>query len=786
MCLGGSDSVTIQSNKFTGCTNPVFITNFSNGSISYNTFVQDGGTGIMAYPTPIYNSHFDWNTFDQTFEPIHMDFGNGGQSHNNTVSFNYLQHLSRWGIELQSVSTSGLKVMNNYVAVDPAASAPGGCLSIATGDGTTIPGAKTSGNEIAFNTCIGSSGTAPCCAIENYGSGTNIHDNYVKGPFSWGVLFCWTQLNGSVPWYETNNIFVGASSMDAAEPFGGGIDGGIIPPTRSGNTMYSLGNGPTPPPPPSFSGTSPTSTSPTGDLALNYTISVFGSAPQPYMTEVYGNNDPSTNGGYVAVELYNPFNSPIVMNNWRLATINRSVGTLFSLVPSPLTSTLTWETAPPTIQPGGRLVLVSSDTPPSGTTPPQPDSKSSVMVLPDLNTALGQELVLIRPRRADGTLWWMTANPADKNDDPALNHYDPTNMYDERTNAGDFVPLDSYDFTGLSPSSGASASYQWHYVRPNDPAQKAWHFVYPGKYNSADALAANPTLAPDSQHPRLVGTDVSPAGQGAISLASFGQSDLSQSNAANYQDAALQVNNTDFGGAKLATFPHGGFARNGDILQVTYAGAHTIKVSSNLAIVEMNPITMDSAFADDPDMSSSATLSPAQNIGRFAPIHPADLGFGINDPAAPYNDYHSAGPMPAPGNGTDWSTKWSAYHFATRLFDFLTVQAPHDDYLPNISPTNPDSSTNTVVQPVANADPNIVNALQTNAPPNATEDNVPLEGLININTAPWRVLSALPMANSPATNAQLAQAIVYYRDVDDGSLARAISIPTGLSNHSGI
>lgn len=777
MILNG-DSVNILNNSFSHSQNTIYFNTVSNSNISYNTFTNCNGTGIMSFPTNIIGCHFDWNTFTTINEGIHVNFGNGGASHNNTFNYNYVNGYTNCGIELQSVSTGGLKVMHNYIT-NPGGNNGGGhmALSIATGDDTTIPGAHTAGTEIGFNVCLGNASCMGSGAIENYGSGNNIHDNYIK-QWYWGIPWNWTGLNGNVPWYITNNIFIGVTSMDSPEGYGTAAQN--PPAVKNGNQVYPLGAGPPPPPPPVFSGSPDGSTLPeASDVALSYTISVFGSAPQPYITEAYGNNDPSTNGGYVAVELYNPYNVPIVMNNWRLATINRAVGTLFALVPSPLTSTLNWETSPPTIQPGGRLVLVSSDTTPSGATPPNPDSKSSVMVLPDLNAAMGQELVLLRPRRADGTLSWMTADETDKNADPALNHYDPTNMYDERTNLGDFVPLDSYDFTGLSASPGASGSYQWHYVRPNDPAQKAWHFVYPGKYNSADDLAANPALAPDSQHPRLVGTDVSPAGQGAISLASFGQPDLGQSNPANYQDAALQINNTDFGGATLTTFPHGGFARNGDILQTTYTGAYTIKVSSNLAIVEMNPITMDSAFADDPDMSKSATLSSAQNIGRFTPIHPADLGFGINDPAAPYNDYHPAGPMPAPNSGTDWSTKWSAYHFATRLFDFLTVQAPHDDYLPNISPTNPNGSANTLVQPVANSDPNIVNALQTNTPANATEDNVPLEGLININTAPWRVLSALPMANDAATNKQLAQAIVYFRDVDDGSLGPGNLHPHG-------
>ena len=66
------------------------------------------------------------------------------------------------------------------------------------------------------------------------------------------------------------------------------------------------------------------------------------------------------------------------------------------------------------------------------------------------------------------------------------------------------------------------------------------------------------------------------------------------------------------------------------------------------------------------------------------------------------------------------------------------------------------------------------------------EDNAPVDGLININTANWKVLSTLPLIVNPATgrtgrcfggcsypgytfrqlNQEMAKAIEYYRDVD--------------------
>ena len=57
-----------------------------------------------------------------------------------------------------------------------------------------------------------------------------------------------------------------------------------------------------------------------------------------------------------------------------------------------------------------------------------------------------------------------------------------------------------------------------------------------------------------------------------------------------------------------------------------------------------------------------------------------------------------------------------------------------------------------------------------------TEDDVPAEGLININTANWKTLAQLPLVMNPANPAvvhpgateEMARRIVYFRDVDDG------------------
>jgi hypothetical protein len=188
------------------------------------------------------------------------------------------------------------------------------------------------------------------------------------------------------------------------------------------------------------------------------------------------------------------------------------------------------------------------------------------------------------------------------------------------------------------------------------------------------------------------------------------------------------------------------------------------------------------------------------------------------------------------GRGTEWSGFWR-YRWATDLFDYLSWWSPADDYLPAypmqrewvegesynngdlVSIYNPtiDATTgqpfghqiyqtNAPVTGTAAAIPPAPFTLAfTGAPPvqnslakaairdpgdpaaSHTEDDVPIEGLININTASWRVLATLPLVVNPTTglpddttipgypaplntyralNQELAKAIVYWRDVD--------------------
>jgi len=90
------------------------------------------------------------------------------------------------------------------------------------------------------------------------------------------------------------------------------------------------------------------------------------------------------------------------------------------------------------------------------------------------------------------------------------------------------------------------------------------------------------------------------------------------------------------------------------------------------------------------------------------------------------------------------------------VFDFFTVQDPQEDYLPNVKYQAYQNKAGVFPQPVSNegGSPGWTD-VNTNPPPPAlgqqrmvtgAENGVPTRGLLNINTASWRALSAMQLA----------------------------------------
>jgi hypothetical protein len=332
---------------------------------------------------------------------------------------------------------------------------------------------------------------------------------------------------------------------------------------------------------------------------------------------------------------------------------------------------------------------------------------------------------------------------------------------------------------------------------------------------------------------------------GANSLYTGGPSDEQNGVATlTYKDIPLELNNADFGGpnagrtntalAEPNEFPFGGFPRNGDILEVPYIGAYRLMIQAGVTwqTIEMNPVTMDSVMALGlaqsawnetlPTGALEPTTTPPnpngadpiygilqtrpnpfpsfaiEQVGRFCPLGPAEFPPGAlpvytNAP----NDYFLS-PNPASPASPTW-----LYHWATRLFDYLTVQSPQQDFLPDVDPgvTDPNVS-NTITpnpppsqympgvptavpQSVSNVAAGVFNGEPLN-PPGQSEEAATVEGLVNINTAPWRVLAAVPWVpptsmypNHAVDNANIAVSIAYYRDVNDGSVSPPAVHPHG-------
>ncbi|MGH7176924.1 MAG: hypothetical protein ACREJC_06065, partial [Tepidisphaeraceae bacterium] len=159
---------------------------------------------------------------------------------------------------------------------------------------------------------------------------------------------------------------------------------------------------------------------------VQVTATIYGVLPQPYITEVYANNDtvtvdPAAAGnnpnGYIAIEIFNPSTTDQILIDatWQLATIDRSptggmIKSVTILAPFPGTYPI-----PPNgmlfvdnlftgVPPGGRPgpVLAASYRPASSKLPPTggftvPSTTLIANPIPELGAAFGKELVILRP-----------------------------------------------------------------------------------------------------------------------------------------------------------------------------------------------------------------------------------------------------------------------------------------------------------------------------------------------------------------------------------------------------
>lgn len=560
--------------------------------------------------------------------------------------------------------------------------------------------------------------------------------------------------------------------------------------------------------------------------ATQANVTVFGLTPQPFITEVFVQTDNGINNlpkaatkanpvGYIAVELYNPYPFAISLKGCKLAVASRQTGdftsglnynssllTLLSAAVSNSANSANSPANPVLIPPQGYLVLENYNAAGGGTALYRPSSSQLAATgkidypigvhtattyfayVKDLDKAYGKELVLVRPWNAVTTVTYKT---------PKTTY---TNCLEYQTGGGEpsgdlsqWVPLDQYDFSNLpapvaaapgpGPAGPAPTYYIWHYVRPNGPGNE-WRFVYPGRYH------ANQTTI---GQPRQDGTDhvswqdpvkdpwlTAPTG-GAPPVAlgdadgipgtTFGTSRVIQLNVPGW--GGRNLINTTVTATVLNKFPFGGFARVGDVLEAPFIGAYRIAIPGD-KVIEFNSVTMDCAFADDRDDNddSSATTPPlVENVGRFFPVGDPS---STNAKSIKANDFLPASQAYTQNGNT--STTLYRYHWAMKVFDyFTTVAHPSNDFFPDVDPGY-DAVTAKLVYPLNPVPIAVQNASLT---ANSGEEQVGVNGLININTAPWKVIAAIPIVpnNAGGTDwgktATVARAIVLYRDIDDGT-----------------
>lgn len=518
--------------------------------------------------------------------------------------------------------------------------------------------------------------------------------------------------------------------------------------------------------------------------AVPVQATVYGTERQPYITEVYVQTDTVTvNGGganpngYIAIELHNPYPFAIDLRECALLRMERKAATygpanaltvladFNSLVEAgSMKSNVAGATLSPTIIPAyGTLLLENYDPAGADATAARhrptssglplggaidvsadpPGTARNYAFVPGLHAALDGEVILVRPLASNDQ------NPRTLlfYDDPAI-----TNASPARTPAvlAEYAPLDGFDFTGIVIDLAAPRVA--HYQRASDPVgNAAWKFVFPGFYQpDFDGSATTPRYLLDrSGGSGLAGGswDPSTGSEPLVTGVTLGTTPtLSGTSTYTNGFPPIQVANIAFAGlfpltATTNAFPFGGFARNGDALQITFIGNYILRRPAQVGtagLVDLNTITMDAAMAED-DNPGNDTI---ENIGRFVPLGP--LG--------------------------DTS---ESYAFASRLFDFVTAMAPHDDYSPNADPSRyPVPGTPPEFRypaPVLTRPPKI------DASQGRDDATAGVHGQININTASWRVLATLPLVIDSTTGdvdrartVLLAKQIAFFRDRDRG------------------
>ena len=250
--LSGHNNITITACDIGNVRGNAILVHGGHGlNVTACTFHDITGTGIYTNGNAaLSNSHFDRNTFDRVYEPIHLEWAIGAG--NCTVSHNVINHATRHAIELQG-TPRGLTVDGNWIDNWLAHPDPKNLndshmgISCATGvNGTTF-----GTNVRVVNNYIGANGIPDgwntpnggwwdFAAIEAFGDGTIVDNNWI-GPWGIGVM---AGDNGPAGWQFTNNVLVGTHSPQTTE------NRGVNPAIDKGNQTFAAPTDPGCPPAP--------------------------------------------------------------------------------------------------------------------------------------------------------------------------------------------------------------------------------------------------------------------------------------------------------------------------------------------------------------------------------------------------------------------------------------------------------------------------------------------------------------------------------------------------------
>ncbi len=529
--------------------------------------------------------------------------------------------------------------------------------------------------------------------------------------------------------------------------------------------------------------------------ATVYKAQVFGIKPQVFITEVYAENDwvsdPQTKGanpnGYVAFELQNPNTAAVNITGWKIAALDRNTKALTAI------HTFANRSVQGRVAGSNTNLIFIENFDEAGTATgkaakyrPQVIGPST-MTLGDntkpvyvekLSDVLGQELVLLRPPPAGAAAALADWIPVDSFDFTTFRTKAKLYLEALPVGSGNWVqnsgPVPTPPFAQLMKTEVTL----WHYAR-NSNNNEPFKCVYPGRYYVSSITADDnaprqqgtrtytwnsisyppPAVPGDPQDPTKItyhgailgnkaadpldgGLDTTRAAQttshgGPPTVdTSFGDQSVSS-----YRNSEFTIQWGDFN-VPGGTYPYGGFARNLDALDVPFIGAYVIKTPGSATVTEMNAVTMDAVAAEDTDPTDDPTrignVTPVtavkgnfrlgEQIGRFSPVRAVPDAGGV---AGLPNDFDAN-----PASNVAWRYRW-----AMKLPDYLTVQAPWGDHLPD-APTE---------YGVGAATPNTTGG--TAVANQEAERSVAVQGLVSINTAPVPVLATVPFLNWSRSNA---------------------------------